>query len=102
LFPPLKCGFLTAINHMANNTNSSEKPSAAAIAARAFEIWEREGRQQGRDVENWLQAEAELTLIGRSQSGAGTENASNGIEGGDEQKKGARKAPKKKQEAVLA
>jgi hypothetical protein len=30
------------------------------IAQRAFEIWEREGRPQGRDQDHWYQAEAEL------------------------------------------
>jgi len=30
------------------------------ISKRAREIWEREGRPQGRDMEHWLQAEAEL------------------------------------------
>jgi hypothetical protein len=31
------------------------------IARRAYEIYEREGRQPGRELENWLRAEAELT-----------------------------------------
>jgi hypothetical protein len=30
------------------------------ITQRAREIWEREGRPEGRDKEHWLQAEAEL------------------------------------------
>ena len=30
------------------------------ISRRAREIWEREGRPQGKDMEHWLQAEAEL------------------------------------------
>jgi hypothetical protein len=30
------------------------------ISRRAREIWEREGRPEGRDMEHWLQAEAEL------------------------------------------
>jgi Protein of unknown function (DUF2934) len=32
------------------------------ISKRAREIWEREGRPEGRDKEHWLQAEAELRL----------------------------------------
>ena len=36
------------------------RPSAEEISKRAFQIWEQTGRAQGRDVENWLQAEAEL------------------------------------------
>jgi hypothetical protein len=31
------------------------------IAQRAFEIWDREGRPEGRDQEHWFRAEAELT-----------------------------------------
>lgn len=38
------------------------------IAQRAKEIWERDGRQAGRDLEYWLQAEREL-LFARSGSG---------------------------------
>lgn len=35
-------------------------PSHDVVARRAFEIWERSGRQPGHDLENWLQAETEL------------------------------------------
>ena len=31
------------------------------VRRRAFEIWEAEGRPEGRDVEHWLRAEAECT-----------------------------------------
>ncbi len=31
------------------------------VRRRAYEIWEEQGRPQGRDVEHWLRAEAELT-----------------------------------------
>jgi hypothetical protein len=30
------------------------------IKRRAYEIWEREGRPSGRDVEHWREAEAEI------------------------------------------
>jgi len=41
------------------------------ISRRAREIWEREGRPEGRDMEHWLQAETELRQEGlRHQSGA--------------------------------
>jgi Protein of unknown function (DUF2934) len=42
------------------------EPTAEQIALRAYEIYEREGRQDGRDLENWLRAEAELRGNGRS------------------------------------
>jgi hypothetical protein len=35
-----------------------------AIAARAQEIWEEDGRPEGRAEEHWLRAEAELAGIG--------------------------------------
>jgi len=41
------------------------------ISKRAREIWEREGRPQGRDKEHWLQAETELRQQAmRSQTGS--------------------------------
>ena len=33
------------------------------IAERAFEIWEHEGKPQGRDREHWERAEAELQKV---------------------------------------
>jgi hypothetical protein len=36
------------------------RPTQAEVALRAFEIYEREGRPDGRDVEHWVQAELEL------------------------------------------
>jgi hypothetical protein len=37
------------------------RPTYEEIARRAFEIYQREGCLPGRDFENWLKAEAELT-----------------------------------------
>lgn len=39
-----------------------ERPSPEQIARRAYEIFEARGRTSGREVEDWLQAERELTL----------------------------------------
>jgi len=36
------------------------KDAEDRVRGRAFSIWEVEGRPEGRDVENWLQAEREL------------------------------------------
>jgi hypothetical protein len=36
------------------------KPAHDEIARRAYAIYERSGRQPGRSLENWLQAEIEL------------------------------------------
>jgi len=38
----------------------STKPTDSAIARRAFELYCKRGRQDGRDLEDWLQAEREL------------------------------------------
>ena len=46
------------------------------IAARAYEIYEREGRSDGRAMDHWLQAEAELRAEnqrGMGQSAAAQE-----------------------------
>lgn len=43
-------------------TVATRRPSEGDVAARAFEIYEREGRPDGRDLVHWAQAEAELGL----------------------------------------
>jgi hypothetical protein len=40
--------------------SSAAAPTHEQIAARAREIWQRHGRQPGRDQENWLEAERQL------------------------------------------
>jgi hypothetical protein len=44
----------------APSSTASARPSAEDIARRAYEIYEREGRQPGTELQNWLEAEAEL------------------------------------------
>jgi Protein of unknown function (DUF2934) len=36
------------------------EPTREEIAVRAYLVWEKNGRQPGREHENWLQAEAEI------------------------------------------
>jgi hypothetical protein len=43
-----------------NSTNSESKPSHSEIAKRAEAIFEESGRIPGRDMQNWLEAEAQL------------------------------------------
>ena len=38
-------------------------PSDAQIRSRAFEIWLERGRQPGHELDDWLQAEFELTHL---------------------------------------
>ena len=39
---------------------SSATPDQTEIALRAWEIWQREGCPEGRDLDHWLRAEQEL------------------------------------------
>ena len=41
-----------------------------AIRQRAYQIWEREGRPQGRDFEHWVQAQVELVAQKAGNGGA--------------------------------
>ena len=45
---------------MAAQARTSPEALHARTAARAYAIWESEGRPHGRDTEHWLQAEREL------------------------------------------
>ena len=41
-------------------STSGKEPSRDEIALRAFLIWEKDGRQPGREMSYWLQAESEI------------------------------------------
>ena len=41
-------------------STSAKEPTIEMIARRAYEIWQAQGCPQGRDAENWYQAEREL------------------------------------------
>jgi hypothetical protein len=41
-------------------TDESSTPTHEQIAARAYEIFVERGRPQGRDLDHWLEAEAQL------------------------------------------
>lgn len=45
---------------MANWEGAMEREIEDRVRERAFELWETEGRPEGRDVEHWLDAEREL------------------------------------------
>ena len=49
--------------------NQDYKPSHEEIAARAYEIFEQSGKIPGRDMENWLKAEAQLSDDQSPQNG---------------------------------
>jgi DUF2934 family protein len=50
-------------------TTQPARPTSADVARRAFELYCQRGRQDGHDVEDWLQAEREL-LTDASSSAA--------------------------------
>jgi hypothetical protein len=50
-----------AKNFAQSEKKSPGKPSHEEIAKRAYEIFEQSGREPGRDMENWLAAETELS-----------------------------------------
>lgn len=52
---------LTAAAAITASPATTKRPDLDAVAQRAYEIFEREGRPHGRDVEHWLRAEAELS-----------------------------------------
>jgi len=48
--------------------NHDYKPSHSEIAARAYTLFEQSGRIPGRDMENWLKAEAQLLAVRKEES----------------------------------
>jgi hypothetical protein len=49
------------------NALSTPHPSHDEIALQAFLLWEKEGRQPGREMAYWLEAEAQLQLTRQQQ-----------------------------------
>jgi hypothetical protein len=47
---------------------SNSKPTHEEIAQRARAIYEQKGRVPGHDLENWLEAEAQLNAGGKASS----------------------------------
>jgi|HubBroStandDraft_5_1064220.scaffolds.fasta_scaffold447149_1 hypothetical protein len=52
------------LNH---KTQLAEPPYHLEIQVRAYELYEQRGKEHGRDLDDWLQAEAELTRAEGSQ-----------------------------------
>jgi hypothetical protein len=54
----------TTVAAKVSHASASPSPRASAqdVAIRAYEIWEREGRPAGRDLEHWSMAESELGI----------------------------------------
>jgi Protein of unknown function (DUF2934) len=52
------------LNH---KTQLAEPPYYLEIQVRAYELYERRAREHGLDLDDWLQAEAELTRTAQSE-----------------------------------
>ena len=61
----------------ANDARATGRPTEADISARAFELYLRRGSVSGHELDDWLQAEAELVAEsvngGRKTSDAGND-----------------------------
>ena len=53
-------------------STAPENPESPHVAQRAYEIWQREGCPDGRAMEHWLRAEAELASA--TSAGSATDN----------------------------
>jgi len=54
---------------MAKNIKAYQQPTHEEIAAFAHRIYETEGRPEGKSLEHWLQAEAQLVAERKAQAG---------------------------------
>ncbi len=62
-------GKTAVVQVSASPTKSASRPvSTETIAARAYTLWEKAGRPQGRDLGYWLQAESEIKQGSKSVS----------------------------------
>ena len=52
---------LTGESMFTKFTGDPERPSRHQIARLAYDFWEKGGRQNGREIHDWLAAEEELT-----------------------------------------
>lgn len=50
-----------------SETQMYEPARSQEISVRAYELFEQRGREHGHDLDDWLQAEAEMTMPARSQ-----------------------------------
>ena len=50
-----------------NETQMFEPANNQEVRARAYELFEQRGREHGHDLDDWLQAEAEIGRPARSQ-----------------------------------
>src|ERR1700741_3356736 len=71
---PALAGFVSG--SQADEGDTMQSDTYEAIRRRAYEIWERNGRPEGRDDEHWREAEAELAAAGdQGNEGEGNKTA---------------------------
>ena len=57
-------------NPLTRAAASQSEPVDEQIRRRAYELYEARGREDGHDLEDWQQAEAEITVIQRKATAA--------------------------------
>ncbi|MDQ2947777.1 MAG: heavy metal translocating P-type ATPase, partial [Acidobacteriota bacterium] len=61
-----------------NSKTPETEPARDEVAKRAYSLYTKEGRPQGHDVQNWLEAEAQTLHSGSDQPGADVRNGTSG------------------------
>jgi hypothetical protein len=61
----------------ANDARATGRPTEEEISARAFELYLQRGSVPGHEVDDWLQAEAELVAESANNRGGSTSNGAN-------------------------
>jgi hypothetical protein len=61
----------------ANDARVTGRPTEEEISARAFELYLQRGSVPGHEVDDWLQAEAELVADSANNRGGSTSDAGN-------------------------
>lgn len=69
------------------------QPTESAIRARAYDLWERNGRPDGRDIDYWLQAARELEEEDRLAEGGKARPAPDGLDASPPAGDGTKPAP---------
>jgi hypothetical protein len=59
-------------NPTSSSSLSTSQMPAEAVSRRAYELWEQDGRPEGRDLQHWLQAEQEVRGGDSHSNGHGT------------------------------
>jgi hypothetical protein len=65
----VRCTCRSARTKYKREVHTNEGESAEEMRRRAYEIYLERGEQPGREMDDWLQAEIERGVLGRTQAG---------------------------------